>query len=370
MSRDGGGPPRHPVLDGDPRVRVAPAPGPRRALGRDPFDAPEGPDPFLARLGVQAPPAPAETPGAPETTAPEAPEAAGARPRPPAPRPDAGTRLRGLASPDAPADPDARLRAALEAWIEEAPGYDPFGLSPDAVRRTLPLARALYRYWFRVRSEGHEHLPAEGPAVLVANHGGLLPFDGAMGVLDVLLKTDPPRLPRALVDRFAGELPFVNVLFARLGQVTATRRNFRALLDRGELVWVFPEGIEGIRKPLSQRYRLQSFAPGFAEEALRADVPIVPVAMIGPDDQAPVLANLDGVARRLGLPAVPITPTFPWLGPLGLLPYPVPYRIVYGAPIAPRDLLPADAADDPRRVRYLASEVRRVVQRMVDRSRS
>jgi len=259
----------------------------------------------------------------------------------------------------------ARRLAALIGRLE---GYDRFGLSRAALQQAFPFFYALYRLYFRVQSSGHEHLP-EGPALLVANHGGLLPFDGAMAVLDVLLNTDPPRLPRAIVDRWAGTLPFVNVFFARVGQVVGTHENLARLLSDGEAVLVFPEGVEGIRKPITQRYRLQRFHVGFIEHALRARAPIVPMAIVGSDDQAPILFDMKPLARLLGLPTAPITPTFPWLGPLGLLPYPVRYRIVYGEAIRFHERFAARAAEDPSLVRALAGQVRRSVQGLIDKSR-
>jgi len=267
-------------------------------------------------------------------------------------------------------DEDARrrLKALAEALPEEG-GYDAFGLSARAIRSAFPFLYSLYRLYFRVRSEGHQHIPADGPAVLVANHGGLLPFDGAMAAVDIFLHTDPPRLARAIVDRWAGTLPFVNVFFARVGQVIGTRENFTALLDRGKLVLTFPEGIDGIRKPVNQRYQLQHFHVGFVEHALRAQAPIVPFAVLGSDDQAPILYDVKPLARWLGLPVAPITPTFPWFGPLGLLPYPVGYRIVYGEPIRLHERFEPDAAEDARLVRELSAQVRRTVQRLVDRNR-
>jgi len=359
-----------PFMDGDPQAPVPAAVGVRRVLGHDPLAEPEEPDPFLARVeGPVRAPAPAAVPPTPAGPLEERPPV---RPAPPPAAPRMPRLEEFGPAPEAPLAAgaiDPRLWDALAHLVDEGDRYDRFGLSPETVRRTLPFVHALYRFYFRVRSRGHEHLPAEGPALLVANHGGLLPFDGAMGVLDVLLHTDPPRLPRALVDRFAGGLPFVNVAFARLGQVVATRENFRELLRREQLVWVFPEGVEGIRKPVSQRYRLQCFRPGFVEEALRARAPIVPVAIVGADDQAPILYDVRPLARWLGLPTAPITPTFPWLGPLGLVPYPVPYRIVYGEPLRLHERYGPEAADDPGLVRYLAGQVRRTVQRMVDRSR-
>jgi 1-acyl-sn-glycerol-3-phosphate acyltransferase len=260
-----------------------------------------------------------------------------------------------------------RVLLALSHHVEGDSPYDRFGFSPEVTRNTFPFFQALYRSWFRVTSEGHEHLPRDGAAVLAGNHAGLLPFDAAMTIVDVLLHTDPPRLPRAIVDRWAGKLPFVNVFYARVGQVIGTRENFGDLLGDGQLVLVFPEGIDGVRKTITQRYRLQQFHVGFVEHALRARVPIVPMAVVGSDDQAPILYDVAPVARRLGLPVLPITPTFPWLGPLGLLPYPVRYRIVYGEPLPFHERFGPDGADDARLVRYLANQVRNVVQRLLDR---
>jgi 1-acyl-sn-glycerol-3-phosphate acyltransferase len=265
----------------------------------------------------------------------------------------------------------ARRALASIAHLFEGEGpYDRFGFSPDVTRRALPWFHALYKLYFRVESRGHEHLPERGRAVLAANHGGLLPFDGAMTVIDVLLHTDPPRLARAIVDRWAGELPFVNVFYARVGQVIGTRENFADLLDDDQLVLVFPEGIEGIRKTVAHRYRLQSFHVGFVEQALRARAPIVPMAVIGSDDQTPILYDLKPIARALRLPVAPITPTFPWLGPLGLLPYPVRYKIVYGEPLRFHERFGPEGADDARLVQYLARQVRSEVQRLVDRNRA
>jgi len=349
-------------------------PGSRRsALGRDPFDELAEPDPFLEELesrGRAPEPAP-PTPLRPRTARPSA-------PRQPSP---AGWRTTpALAEVELPAARDLsdrilgererRILGSLQHLVRGEGPYDEFGFSPEAARTALPFFLGLYRVWFRVRSRGHEHLPREGPAVLAGNHAGLLPFDGAMAVVDALLHTDPPRLPRTVVDRWAGSLPYVNVFFARMGQVIGTPENVSHLLDTGQLVLVFPEGMDGVRKTIAQRYRLQRFHVGFVEHALRARAPIVPVAFVGSEDQAPILYDLKPLARRLGLPVAPITPTFPWLGPLGLLPYPVPYRIVYGEPLRFHERFGPEGAEDARLVRYLANQVRRAVQALVDRSRA
>ncbi len=372
----------------------APADGP--ALGRDPFEEATAVDPFVARLERAAfgPPPRARRAPRLQAVAP-APRPVPVREAPlrEAPRPTARAlerpaiplRRRRATSPalaevelpetqgllDRLMGEDERRRlAALAHLVDGETSYDRYGFSPEAIRTAFPWFQALYRWYFRVRSEGHEHLPLDGPALLVANHGGLLPFDAAMAVVDVLLHTDPPRLARAIVDRWAGTLPWINVFYARVGQVVGTRENFADLLDDGQLVLVFPEGMEGVRKPITQRYRLQGFRVGFVEQALRARAPIVPVAIVGSDDQAPVLYDLKPLARAFGLPFLPLTPTFPWLGPLGLLPYPVGYRIVYGEPLRFHERFGPESANDARLVRYLANQVRRAVQLLLDRSRS
>jgi 1-acyl-sn-glycerol-3-phosphate acyltransferase len=169
------------------------------------------------------------------------------------------------------------------------------------------------------------------------------------------------------VERWAGTLPFVNVFYARVGQVIGTRENFRELLRNGQIVLVFPEGVEGIRKRAAERYVLQRFHLGFVEESLHHRVPIVPVAIVGADDQAPILYDVKPLAKLLGLPVFPITPTFPLLGPLGLLPYPVKYEIRYGEPLHFYEDFSPDAITDPHAVRYMAEQVRRRIQEMVDR---
>jgi 1-acyl-sn-glycerol-3-phosphate acyltransferase len=287
--------------------------------------------------------------------------------------------LDGEASPDPlPAAPagllgqllDDATRARLDAFLATLESWDHFGLSKTAFARAFPFFHVLYRFYFRVQSEGHERIPREGPIVLASNHGGLLPFDGAMTIVDLLLRADPPRLARSIVERWAGTLPFVNVFYARVGQVIGTHENFARLLADDAAVLVYPEGIDGIRKPITQRYRVQRFHVGFVEHALRARAPIVPMAVLGSDDQTPILFDAKPLARLLGLPAAPITPTFPWLGPLGLLPYPVRYRIVYGEPLRFHERFDPDAAQEPSIVRALANQVRKAIQSLIDKHRT
>jgi 1-acyl-sn-glycerol-3-phosphate acyltransferase len=343
------------------------------ALGRDPFAEEADFDPFvegLAALGIEAKPAAPEParhsrePAEPEPT-----------PLSRSPRRWTSTpRLAEIEPPDPSGllerwlGPDERRRlAALQHLVENEVSYDRFGMSPEVLRRSFPFFYSLYRLYFRVQSCGHENVPESGPVILASNHGGLLPFDAAMLVIDLLLNTDPPRLARAIVDRWAGSLPWVSVFYARVGQVVGTRENFSDLLGDGQLVLVFPEGVAGIRKTIAQRNRLQTFHMGFIEEALKSGTPIVPTAVVGADDQAPILYDFQGLAKRLGLPALPITPTFPLLGPLGLLPYPVRYRIIYGEPMTLHERFGPSDAEDARLVRYLSRQVRQRVQQLVDR---
>ena len=368
--------PVDPVSAGGEWLSVADPGAP--ALGRDPFTEQVEVDPFEERLDAlhpassrvrQAPHPTAPRPSPSSSDSPAAPLPQRRRSQVPALEEVELPPTRGWAERLVGEDERRRLAAVAHLAEGEVP-YDRFGFSPDTMRSAFPWFHALYRFYFRVKSSGHENIPAHGPALLVGNHGGLLPFDAAMGVIDVMLNTNPPRLPRAIVDRWAGSLPWVNVFYARVGQVIGTRENFSDLLEDGQLVLVFPEGMDGVRKPITQRYRLQRFRVGFIEHSLRAGAPIVPMAFIGSDDQAPILYDFKPIAQRLGLPALPITPTFPWLGPLGLLPYPVGYKIVYGEPLPYHERFGPEGADDARLVRYLANQVRRTVQKLVDRSRS
>ena len=355
------------LLEGGPALLSGEA-----ALGHDPFADDVESDPFLERLDALG-----TLESVPPRQAPRRERRRELRRRPETPRHVTTPPLAEVEAPppagltDRLLGEELRRRIAAIAHLTEGEvPYDRFGFSPDATRNALPFFLALYRYYFRVRSAGHENVPSEGPVILAGNHGGLLPFDAAMGIVDLLLNSDPPRLARTIIDRWAGQLPWVNVFYARMGQVIGTRENFADLLDDGQVVMVFPEGMDGARKTVTQRYRLQTFRVGFIEQALRARAPIVPVAFIGSDDQTPILYDLKPLAKRLGLPVAPITPTFPLFGPLGLLPYPVSYRIVYGEPLCFHERFGPEGADDARLVRTLANQVRRAVQVLIDRNRS
>ena len=229
----------------------------------------------------------------------------------------------------------ARELARVEAYILDDSGYgtDVFGTAPYGLRNAYALGYWLHRYYFRVVSAGHDHVPARGAAVVVGNHSGVLPFDAMMVCVDVFRHTDPPRLVRYMVDYFVYRVPFLGTFFRSLGQIPGTRRNFDGLVEQGHLVGLFPEGAQALGKPAERRYELYPFSHGHVELAARHDVPVIPFSLIGAEEQQDMVADLRPLARALHLPYFPVTKTFPWLGPLGLLPKPVRYFIQYGPPL-------------------------------------
>lgn len=236
-------------------------------------------------------------------------------------------------------------------------GYDLFGLRPESLARALALGRPLYEHYFRVDSRGIERIPASGPVIVVANHSGALPVDGAMLCLDLLLRSSPPRIPRAVAARFLPLLPFAGTLLSRLGVVVGTRANARSLLERGELLVVFPEGIAGVAKRFRDRYQIKEWSVGHAELAIRHRAPIVPAAIIGAEESWPVVARLRG-GRLLGAPYLPV--------PASPLPLPVRYHIHYGEPIR-FDHVPVDQADDPDAVAECAARTRDELEELLAR---
>lgn len=246
-------------------------------------------------------------------------------------------------------------------------GYDQFGMEKETTVLTFAFARYIYKYWFRVDSEGHANIPLKKSGLIAANHSGVIPIDAAMIGIDIAMKLEQPRIMRAVVDNFMGFLPWINVLFYRVGQVVGARRNFKDLLENEELVVVFPEGTRGIGKPFDDRYNLVKFNVGFIELSLLHKTPIIPTAIIGAEEQAPMLGNIKSLARLFNFPYFPITPTFPWLGPLGFVPFPTKYHVYYGDPIEFHKEYGPETVDDPETIRMLADKVQLVIQDMVNR---
>jgi 1-acyl-sn-glycerol-3-phosphate acyltransferase len=235
-----------------------------------------------------------------------------------------------LATRDALRELDERIRK-IPTRLNEF-GYDPWGLHPETVRKGMLPVLLLYRAWFRVETHDIDRVPPGG-VLLVANHAGQLPFDATMVSAAMLLEADPPRILRGMAEYWVPQLPFVSEVASRGGAVAGTPETCREMLEAGEAVLVFPEGVRGMNKLFKDRYRLQRMGLGFVRLALEARVPIVPVAVVGSEEQQPGLANVRSLAGALGMPAFPVTPTFPWLGPFGLLPLPVKYRIYFGEPL-------------------------------------
>ena len=227
----------------------------------------------------------------------------------------------------------------------------------------LPLLRRLYSTWFRVDVNGIENIPSTGAALLVANHaGGLWAVDAAMTAVAVHEETPGHRNLRMLGADLVFGTPGLGALARKAGATLACNPDAERLLRAGELVGVWPEGYQGIGKPFRERYTLQRFGRGgFVQTALRTGVPIIPVSIVGAEEIHPVLGTVKSIARVLDVPYFPLTPTSPWLGPLGLVPLPSKWYIEFGAPIETAGI-GAERADDPT-VRFeLTDQVRDTIQ--------
>jgi 1-acyl-sn-glycerol-3-phosphate acyltransferase len=236
-------------------------------------------------------------------------------------------------------------------------GVDPYGLDVDFVVSAIAPLLWLYKRYFRVQLHGADRVPNEGRAVIVSNHSGQLPFDAAMIEVGLLVDKDPPRVARALVERWVPTLPFVSTFMARCGQIVGTPENCRRLLAADEAILVFPEGVRGLNKPFRERYRLQGFGLGFMRLALESGAPIVPCAVVGAEEQAPALANLAPLAKLLGFPAFPLTPT--------ILPFPLPsrYHVRFGEPLR----FSGSPDDDDAVLERKVAEVERAVRTLIER---
>jgi 1-acyl-sn-glycerol-3-phosphate acyltransferase len=234
---------------------------------------------------------------------------------------------------------------------------DPFGLDIDYIRQIALPAYMLYRYYFRVQTQGAEHVPA-GRCLLISNHSGQLPWDGMMISAAVLRECEPPRVVRSMVDRFVYKLPFLSYVFPRLGQIMGTPENAKELLKQGEVLLAFPEGVRGLNKTWDKRYQLQEFGNGFMRLAMETDTPIVPVAVVGAEEQAPSFYNAEAIGKLFGMPAFPITPTNPWLPLIGMMPYPSRYHIRFLEPLH----FSGDPEDDDEVISHQADVVKGTIQ--------
>jgi 1-acyl-sn-glycerol-3-phosphate acyltransferase len=260
---------------------------------------------------------------------------------------------------------DQRIAEALRFMRERLTGdydIDEFGFDQHLTDGLfLPAVRHLYRSWFRVEVTGIEHLPAEGPGLVVANHSGTVAMDSIM--LGVAVHDEHPaqRYLRVLGADFVFRMPGLSEMARKWGGTLACNADAVRLLGSGELVGVFPEGFKGVGKPFSERYKLQRFGRGgFVAAALRTGTPIIPVAIVGAEEIYPKIGDIWPLARLIGAPYFPVTPTFPWLGPLGLVPLPSKWLIEFCEPIETEEY--TDSVDDPMVIFNLADQVRETIQ--------
>jgi 1-acyl-sn-glycerol-3-phosphate acyltransferase len=196
--------------------------------------------------------------------------------------------------------------------------------------------------------------------LFVANHSGHLPIDGMLIATSLILDRDPPVLARSMVEKWAQRLPFVSVLFMRVGQVLGSPDNARRLLEAEHPLLVFPEGVRGLSKPFSERYKLAGFGPGFMRLALETRAPVVPIAVVGAEEQFPAIANIGPLAKMFGMPAFPIIPQML----LGVpLPLPTKYRLYFGEPM----LFEGDPDEDDADIEERVEAVRDAIQSMLNR---
>ncbi len=279
---------------------------------------------------------------------------------------------------DEPVKPDESVDA-VDLWDQRVAGalaflrrrlagsyqVDDFGFDPELTDAVFhPVLRLLYHDWFRTEVSGVEHVPADGGGLIVGNHSGTVALDALMLTVAVRDAHPSDRHLRLLGADLVFRVPFLSELARKSGATVACNPDAERLMSGGHLVGVFPEGFKGIGKRFTDRYKLQRFGRGgFVSAALRTGTPIVPVAIVGAEETYPFLADIKPLARLLGLPYFPITPTFPWLGPLGLVPLPSKWLIRFCPPIPTAHL--TEHADDPMIVYNLADQVRETIQATV-----
>ncbi len=279
----------------------------------------------------------------------------------------AGRVIREIAGPEG-VETASALASLVRARLSGEYDVDEFGFDHELADQVFATAlRPLYRRWFRVEVRGIEHVPVTGAGLVVANHSGTLPLDAVMTQMAIHEEHPAGRRLRLLGADLVFSLPFVGELARKGGSTLACAEDATRLLEQGELVGVFPEGFKGTGKPFSERYKLQRFGRGgFVSAALRTGTPLIPCSIVGAEETYPMLANVGTLARLLGLPYLPITPTFPLLGPLGLVPLPSKWIIEFGAPMDTSAYGPA-AADDAALVFDVTDQVRDTIQQTLYR---
>jgi 1-acyl-sn-glycerol-3-phosphate acyltransferase len=239
-------------------------------------------------------------------------------------------------------------------------GIDPFGLDPEWAKYAVGIAAFFHRFYFRTDVHGISRVPT-GRVLLIANHSGQVPVDGLLIGASMFLDAEPPRITRSMVEKWSQTLPFISTLFSRVGQVVGVPENARRLLELGEAILVFPEGSRGISKSFVDRYKLTDFGLGFMRLALETQTPIVPVAVIGAEEQYISMGNLDRVAKMMGMPSFPVIPQL--LLPFGQMPLPTKYRIYFGDAMT----FDGDPDDDDAVIEEKVLRVKGTIQSMLNR---
>jgi 1-acyl-sn-glycerol-3-phosphate acyltransferase len=248
-----------------------------------------------------------------------------------------------------------RIRARYDAM-----GGDPFGLDPDFTKYVAACAAIFHRLYFRTIVYGTDNVP-KGRALLISNHSGQIPIDGVLIAMTMFLDAEPPRIIRAMVEKWAQTLPFISMMFNRTGQVVGVPENCERLLQQEELILAFPEGTRGISKPFTRRYQLEEFGLGFMRLAISTRSPVVPVAVIGGEEQFINVGNLEWLAKALGVPVLPVVPQF--FIPGGQMPLPTRYHIYFGEPM----YFDGDPDDDDSIIEEKVWLVRQTIQSMINR---
>ncbi|MBI2342404.1 MAG: acyltransferase family protein [Deltaproteobacteria bacterium] len=246
----------------------------------------------------------------------------------------------------------ARLTSIIET-------DDEFGMDPVFVNMLRPVFKFLYNDWWRVTADGIKNIPQKGPAIIVANHGGMLPFDAVMLNMAVYNNHKSKRNVRFLVADFVDNFPILSLFIQRAGGVKASHENASRLLSKGEVICVFPEGTHGIGKLYDERYRLKEFGRGgVIKLAKSSNAPVIPTAIVGAEDIYPVIWKFEEFGKKIGLPFFPVTPTFPLFGLFGLIPYPSKWTIKFGPQIK--------YAGARKPVDKLTTELKAEIQKMID----
>ena len=264
-----------------------------------------------------------------------------------------------LALTIAPRDIEERM-ATIPTAVNEF-GYDEWGMNPEVLQRSLFLAKWFYEKYFRVELTGIENVP-EGRVFLIANHSGQLPYDAVMIFYAMFMHGQPPRIIRSMVERYLPRMPFVNTWFVRCGQITGDPINCRKMLEKEQALLVFPEGAKGLGKTYWHRYQLQKFGTGFMRLALETETPIVPVTVIGAEEIMLSVYNAKRLARFLRLPYFPVTPLWPLLGPLGMVPAPSKIHIYFGQPMRFQGDFDGPEAEIAEKVQEVKSRMQEMIQ--------